>query len=262
MTGPRLSGGFAAPDGAYYFVDGWDHSALMRLNPQALASKTAKPVKVAGTDRYPYKLSHNGDLREKDGIVLRRRSTASLTPGSALVELTVAEEEDGLPSAHFLFTAEGDLLLYGSGSVARIAGDKIKGKRTLTRADAAAILTFSSGSVGHGALDEANNLWLTTESGPVLQITAAQLESGGTIEPRSYDMEQSSSALTIDNAGGVWVLVRYTGAVHYLEPGGSAFVARGSLGKWFDEHRELTLNPPPWSPLAMGAGFPKRLGEE
>jgi hypothetical protein len=256
IAGPRLAGGIAGPDGSFYFVDGWNVSSWMRATPAALATTSGKAAPVAGAPAHAYAISPAGDIWTLHDGVVRRLAKGSMRPGAADVELTLEE----LPDGHILFNAAGDLLLYGREQVARIVGAKLNGKRTLTRADAAAFVTFSSGSLGHGAVDAAGNLWVPDENSEVIAISAAQLTGAAAIEPRRFEVPLSASALTVDNAGGVWVLIRYTGELFHLPAGGAAFSRKGQFGHGFDEHTQLTLNPPPvWSPLAKAAAFPKRL---
>ncbi len=262
LSGPRLAGGIAAPDGSFYFVDGWSANALMRLAPASLLpTGTAKATRVPNTEAHAYGLSSNGDLWSLHDRTLKRLSTASLTPSKPLVELSLLDEEDGLPATHFLFTAKGDLVLYGPGRVARIAVAKLSpGQREIGKSDAASIVSLDSGTLGHGAMDEAGNLWLPDENGEVVKLPASALESGGNTRGERFAVPQSASAIRVDNQGGVWCLIRYTGDLYYRAPGAGAFAAKGGFGHGFDEHTQLTLNPPPaWSPLAAAPAFPKRL---
>lgn len=262
LSGPRLAGGIAAPDGSFYFVDGWTANALMRLPPTSLQSTgTAKASRVPNTEAHAYGLSPAGDLWSLHDRTLKHLSSASLTPSKPIVELTIRDEDDALPATHFLFTSTGDLLLYGPGHVARIPVSKLSpGQREIGKGDAAAILTFDSGTIGHGALDETGNLWLPDENSEVIQLPAAALENGGNTRGERFSVPQSASAIRVDNQGGVWCLIRYTGDLFYRAPGASAFAAKGSFGHGFDEHTQLTLHPPPaWSPLAAAPAFPKRL---
>lgn len=249
LMGPRLAGGIAGPDGSFYFVDGWNASALMQASPAALGTSSGKAVAVAGAPAHTYAISPSGDLWTlHDGVVRRL--------GAADVELTLEE----LPAGHLLFNAAGDLLLYAAGQVARIPAGKLTGKRKLAVGDVAAMLTFSSGTLGHGALDEAGTLWVPDENSQVIAISAGQLAQGGAVEPRRFEVPLSASAVTVDNASGVWVLIRYTGELFHLPAGGAAFSKKGQFGKGFDEHTSLTLNPPPvWSPLGKAKAFPRRL---
>lgn len=266
LTAPRLSGGIAASDGSFYFVDGWTSNALMRLAPAALLSTgTAKATRVPGTDARTYGISPTGDLWELHDRVLKRLSSGSLTPAKPLVEITLRDEDDALPATNFLFTAQGDLLVYGAGRLARLAVAKLApGQREIGRADAATIVDFESGTIGHGALDEAGNLWLPDENGEVIKLPATAIQSGGNTPSKTkgerFAVPQSASAIRVDNRNGVWCLVRYTGELFYRAPNASSFASKGIFGRGFDEHTQLTLNPPPpWSPLAAAPAFPKRL---
>ena len=262
LTGPRLAGGIAGPDGSFYFVDGWNTNALMRLAPESLLpSGAAKATRVPGTEPHSFAISPAGELWSLHDRTLKRLSAGSLTPSKAFAEIAIREEDDGLPVTHFLFTASGDLLLYGPKRIARISLSTLTtGARQVGRADAAAIVDLDTGTLGHGALDEAGDLWIPDENGEVLKVPRSAMESGGNTRGNRFELPQSASAVQIDNQGGVWCLIRYTGELFYRAPGAAKFVSRGTFGRGFDEHTQLTFNPPPpWSPLAAAPAFPKRL---
>lgn len=262
LTGPRLGGGFIAADGSFHFVDNWDNNALMRLTPTALA-RGGKPTQVPGSEAHAFALDPKGNLWEAHGGVLRRFNASSWTNGlpanpAAEFPLTV-DGDDAVPAAGLLFTATGDLLLYDRGRIARFAAAKLASGHPLSRATAASFVEFDGGSTGQGAIDANGDFWLADENSEIVQIPKATLEKGGKARGTRYEVPQSATGVTVDNSGGVWALIRYTGQIFYRAPGGRSFTEKGVFGRGFDEGSRLTLNPPPpWSPLVQ-PGMPKRL---
>jgi len=247
QTGPRLFGGAAGPDGAFYYGDGWEWNAVARLAPGA-----ARPAKMSGTEA-------DSPYFDPDGNLWLMRDRKMKRMGSAVV-IELAEEEQGLTVTNPVFLANGDLVLAQHSLVARIPKAKLAKSGTLSRSDAAATVTFTSGSITGAAVGPNGDLWLVDVNGEVVQLPAAAIEKGGRDQGRKYPIEGAPMQVALDNEGGVLVLTPGTGDLFRKAPDASGFAKIGNLGRGFDDFSRLTLNPPAvWSPLGKQPGAPVRL---
>ncbi|BDC50384.1 hypothetical protein F183_A27000 [Bryobacterales bacterium F-183] len=253
-TGPRLLGGAVDAQGNYYFGDGWNTNALMRLSP----SGQGTPSKVTGTIPNGFCLDPDGvTVWQVDGRTLVRYN---LKDGSLKAKIEVTEDEEEGLGTGMLFLPGGDLLLYRRQLLAVIPAAKLKTSGKLTRADATALTKFDSGALWQAAIDKNGGFWVADENNMVIHVPADAIRKGGTVNAREYPTPEGVVALAIDNEGGVWAMQKLYGEVYYLAPGASAFEKKGVFGKGQDEFTRLVFHPAPeWSPLSQLPGMPKRL---
>jgi hypothetical protein len=260
--GPRLTGGAVTANGSLLIGDGWDVNAILRFSPAALA-RGLRPTPVSGSTNVSLFPDGAGNIWTLSDRQLRRYPESaflSSLPAKPAVDIELADEDEGLGSAGAVFTPAGDLLLYRNSLIARIPKARLNQSGPLSRADAAAIVTFDSGSVWQAALDPKGDLWITVSAGEVIQMPAAALASGGKVRGTRHAIPGEPRGLCIDNEGGVIVLTSNSGELFRRAPSGGAFTRLGSFGQGFDDFSRLTLNPAPeWSPLGRQPGSPRRL---
>lgn len=256
----RAGDGVVTGHGSLLYFGGWDEPHIMRVSSNGLGSNGTRAA-VAETE--PLAIS----IDPKGRIWLLKDETAVCYPAGSFEQgsapkpsITLNNDPDSdspITFGHAIFDHDGSMILFGKGWIQRVPASELTKSGTIQKN----ATTTETGSINGGALDKDGNLWLTDENSSVWKFPRnddGSFSASGT----QYSVPLSVCGIAIDNEGGVWVLIRYSGELLRLDPGSSEFKVKGLFGRGHTEWSKLVLNPPPaWSPLA--GSFPKtRLGAE
>lgn len=259
---PRLYGGAALPNGDLLYVDDWDNRAVMRLSKAAQGGNGAPE---------PWSASRIGfvNVDPRGRLWISTADFADRYPASVLASGTLGEpeakyesnwdHEDRMSMSSMIFDHDGSVVALGNGSIARVPASHFGASGDVRFPWRVA----HEGGANQVAIDREGNVWATFEYGSVVKFSKEEVEASGEVHGTAYEVPMSVCGITIDNSGGVWILIRWTGELFRLAPGESSFAKVGFMGTGYSESSRLTLNPPPaWSPLAAAPGFPVMAGRK
>lgn len=249
--GPRLSGSGFDANGNFYFADGWDDPGIFRISPAGLASN-GTAAKAGGLENHVFAFDPQGNLWTASWDRAIRVPAAGLAAGNFSPNLTLTTQEEPY-YGEMVFNHAGDMILVGNDYAWIVpAADLSRGLAARRE------ITFSSGGLRQAAIDAEGNLWAAGVNGVVIQISAADLGRSGAVTAREYPLPEFMVGVAVDNEGGIWALA-FGGEIFRLAPGGSAFEAKGTVGKGLDDWTRLSFNPPAvGTPLAQMPGLPTR----